>query len=136
MKTYLKHMTVTAAFLLSCSAALAQNYNLSWYKIAGGGGTSAGGTFSLSGTIGQVDAQLPPVMNGDRLTLTGGFWTATQVCFRAGDMNHDGQVNGADIQSFLNCVLSGTGDCDCADMNGGGLDWGDIDIFVNTLIAP
>jgi len=30
---------------------LAQSYTIDWYKIAGGGGTSTGGTQQVSGTI-------------------------------------------------------------------------------------
>ena len=37
-------------------AAPAQQYSIDWYKIAGGGGTSTGGTYAVSGTIGQHDA--------------------------------------------------------------------------------
>ncbi len=45
---------------------------VSWYKIAGGGGTSAGGGYQISGTIGQHDAGGP--MTGGSYSLTGGFW--------------------------------------------------------------
>jgi len=31
-------------------------YSINWYKIAGGGGTSSNGSYSVSGTIGQPDA--------------------------------------------------------------------------------
>jgi len=34
----------------------AQTYSIDWYKIAGGGGTSTGGVYAVSGTIGQHDA--------------------------------------------------------------------------------
>ena len=53
-------------------AGLAQQYSIDWYKIAGGGGTSTGGTYSVSGTIGQPDASGP--MTGGNYSLTGGFW--------------------------------------------------------------
>lgn len=53
------------------AGARAQNYSISWYKIAGGGGTSTNGGYSLSGTIGQVDAG---TMSGGGYTLNGGFW--------------------------------------------------------------
>lgn len=46
-------------------------FALPWSTIDGGGGRSSGGSFSLSGTIGQPDA-------GDHLggsfTLLGGYW--------------------------------------------------------------
>jgi len=51
----------------------AQPFSINWYKIAGGGGTSAGGNFQLSGTIGQHDAGGP--MTGGGFSLTGGFWS-------------------------------------------------------------
>jgi hypothetical protein len=53
------------------AAARAQNYSLTWYKIAGGGGTSTGTNYSLSGTIGQPDAG---VMIGNNYSISGGFW--------------------------------------------------------------
>jgi hypothetical protein len=52
--------------------ATAQSYSITWYKIAGGGGTSSGGNYSLSGTIGQPDAGQ---MSGGGYSLTGGFWS-------------------------------------------------------------
>ena len=45
------------ALVGTCAAsAIAQPYSIDWFKIAGGGGTSTGGNYSLSGTIGQHDA--------------------------------------------------------------------------------
>lgn len=52
------------------SHARAQNYSLTWYTIAGGGGTSTGGVYSVSGTIGQSDAGH---MAGGNFTIDGGF---------------------------------------------------------------
>lgn len=52
--------------------ASAQNFSIDWFTIDGGGGTSAGGNYSLSGTIGQPDAG---IMSGGNYTLTGGFWS-------------------------------------------------------------
>ena len=49
----------------------AQNYDLSWFTIDGGGGLSSGGAYSLSGTIGQPDAGH---MSGNGFSLDGGFW--------------------------------------------------------------
>ncbi len=46
-------------------------YSIDWFKIAGGGGTSTGGVYSMSGTIGQPDAG---AMSGGNYTLQGGFW--------------------------------------------------------------
>jgi len=60
-----------------CHPAFAQSYSIDWYKIAGGGGTSTGGTYSVSGTIGQHDAGGP--MTGGNYSLTGGFWALISV---------------------------------------------------------
>jgi hypothetical protein len=60
--------------LLIPALSHAQNYSIDWYKIAGGGGTSSGGNFSISGTIGQHDAGLQQ-MSGGNYSLTGGFWS-------------------------------------------------------------
>ena len=49
----------------------AQNFSIDWFTIDGGGGTSTGGVFSVSGTIGQPDAGR---MSGGNFTLEGGFW--------------------------------------------------------------
>jgi hypothetical protein len=59
------------------SSILAQSYSIDWYKIAGGGGTSTGATYSVSGTIGQPDAS--GAMSGGNYSLTGGFWAMYQV---------------------------------------------------------
>lgn len=63
--------------MLLPAVALAQSYNIDWYKVAGGGGTSTGGTYQVSGTIGQPDAS--GAMTGGNYSLTGGFWALIQV---------------------------------------------------------
>src|SRR6185503_17568854 len=63
-------------FLL-CRSADAQQYTIAWFTIDGGGGTSTGGVFSVSGTIGQPDAGGP--MTGGNYSLTGGFWALPGV---------------------------------------------------------
>lgn len=61
------------AFLLGAAvAAHAQNFSLDWRTIGGGGGTSTGGVFAVSGTIGQP---VTGVSQGGSFTLTGGFWS-------------------------------------------------------------
>lgn len=60
-----------------CLSASAQQYAINWYKVAGGGGTSSGGSYSVSGTIGQPDASV--AMTGGNYSLTGGFWAFIQV---------------------------------------------------------
>jgi hypothetical protein len=63
--------------LLLPALGFAQQYSIDWYKVAGGGGTSTGGVYSVSGTIGQHDAGGP--MTGGNFSLTGGFWALYAV---------------------------------------------------------
>jgi hypothetical protein len=58
-------------------AVHAQQYSVDWYKISGGGGTSTGGTYQASGTIGQPDAS--GAMSGGQYSVTGGFWSMINV---------------------------------------------------------
>lgn len=53
-----------------------QNFAMSWFTVDGGGGTSAGGAYRVSGTIGQPDAG---VLSGGTYSLIGGFWGVTAV---------------------------------------------------------
>jgi len=55
----------------------AQTYAINWYKVAGGGGTSSNGQYSVSGTIGQPDAS--GAMTGGSYSVTGGFWSLIAV---------------------------------------------------------
>jgi len=47
-------------------------YAINWHTIDGGGGTSTGGVYSVSGTIGQPDAGGP--MTNGQYSVMGGFW--------------------------------------------------------------
>ena len=73
-------------FLLLCllipTISFAQPYAIDWYKVAGGGGTSSGGVYAVSGTIGQPDASGP--MTGGNYSLTGGFCSLISVVQTAG----------------------------------------------------
>lgn len=44
------------------------------HAIANGGGSSSGGAFAISGTIGQVDADPLQPASGGVFAITGGFW--------------------------------------------------------------
>jgi hypothetical protein len=49
----------------------AQPFAIDWFTIDGGGGTSTGSVYSVSGTIGQPDAGL---LSGGNFALQAGFW--------------------------------------------------------------
>jgi len=68
----MKRLLCLSAITFSLAVcARAQNYSIDWFTIDGGGGTSSGGAYSLSGTIGQPDAGR---MSGGNFSVDGGFW--------------------------------------------------------------
>ena len=92
------------------------DYDLSWSTIDGGGGTSSGGAFILSGTIGQPDAG---AMAGGDFALMGGFWVGAYDCIV--NMEHFGR--------FAAEWLAGSGSP--ADLNGSG----EVDIVDFSMLA-
>lgn len=66
-----KGLLLWAVPLLMACSVHGQNYAIDWFTIDGGGGTSTGGVYSISGTIGQPDAGR---MSGANYVLDGGFW--------------------------------------------------------------
>ncbi len=92
--------SLTLLFLAAATNSLG-NFEIPWHTIDGGGGTSAGGNFALSGTIGQHDAGNP--MTGGNYSLIGGFWagTGTSSAPCPADLTGDQQVNIDDIFAVL-----------------------------------
>lgn len=70
----MKRLTIIIAAALA-AVANAQ-YSIDWWTIDGGGGTSTGGVYSVSGTIGQPDAG---TMSGGSFAVQGGFWNVVAV---------------------------------------------------------
>src|SRR5580704_14858201 len=75
----MKQLLLLFCFLLSVLSfrASGQSYNIDWYKVSGGGGTSTGGVYTVSGTIGQPDAGHS--MSDGYYSVTGGFWSLYAV---------------------------------------------------------
>ena len=76
-------------------------YDLSWNTIDSGGGTSSGGTFEISGTIGQPDAGV--TLTGGTIEMRGGFWSGGTIpaplC--PADINGDTIVNVSDLLAVI-----------------------------------
>jgi hypothetical protein len=66
-----RRFVASLVFVAAAIIASAQQYSIDWHKVAGGGGTSTNGQYSVSGTIGQADAGS---MSGGNYALQGGFW--------------------------------------------------------------
>jgi len=92
-----------AGALLAGAPAMAQIASLTWKTIDGGGETSTGGGFTLSGTIGQPDAG---TLSGFGYEIQGGFWPGVGVashCYANCDDSTTAPVlNVADFLCFLN----------------------------------
>ncbi len=104
------------------------DYSIDWWTIDGGGEMgSVGGTYELSGTIGQPDAGA--VMTGSGYELVGGFWPGgaeDEFCF--GDLDGDGVIGLSDLAQLLSNYgttsgavyedgdLDADGDVDLADL--------------------
>jgi hypothetical protein len=69
-------ISVLCFIVLTIATAFA-DYSIDWYTIDGGGGTSAGGPYTLTGTIGQPDAA---DSQGYIFIVLGGFWPDGPVC--------------------------------------------------------
>ena len=122
-------------------AALAQEFDLSWWTVDGGGAMfSTGGDFSLGGTIGQHDAN-PLVMAGGDFELVGGFWAVGPAgggppCDPC-DANCDGSVDLTDVEPFIMLLLGGDPCAECAgDTTGdGSVDLTDVEGFIECLLG-
>lgn len=94
------YLTLTLA-----TAALAAGPAIDWWTVDGGGGTSSGGAFEVSGTIGQPDAG--PVMSGGAFQITGGFWPAWEAVQLNGGPPLSIRASGANV--ILSWPLAATG---------------------------
>jgi hypothetical protein len=76
-----------ALVLALSSATPTAQTRVDWHTVDGGGGTSAAGRYSVSGTIGQPDADEVSLCSPDggttcvrpRFELTGGYWAGGAV---------------------------------------------------------
>jgi len=115
-----------SAGLPSATAQTGGPYDLTWNTFDSGGGTSAGGVFEVTGTIGQHDATVM-MANGGNFTLAGGFWASGGLlCF-------------VDLFYFSNFaaewMLVGPGlDADLDNSNA--VDSDDLAILVNSWLDP
>ena len=111
-------LVLGAVFLLAAPAGA--QFVITRSVIAGGGGESSGGVFTVRGTIGQHAAgPASGAMTGGSFGHTSGFWAGLPC---AVDFNSDGFVNTLDFIAFLNAFNAGQLS---ADWDGNG--------FINTI---
>lgn len=91
---------------LTAFAQTSDSFDIPWFSVDGGGGTSAGGEFVLSGSIGQADAGTP--LTGGNFAVTGGVMAGfgpTTVDGVCGDLNDDEAVNVFDAIIELQIIV-------------------------------
>lgn len=74
INTYIFVLSVSLLVLASAGFC---DYRIVWSTIDGGGATSSGGTYQLTGTIGQPDAEY---LASDSYELLSGFWVGGPLC--------------------------------------------------------
>ena len=74
--------SLTILTIVFTTIALAQssggNFEITNWTIDNGGGTSSGGQFTVTGTIGQPDAN-PQISTGGTFSVAGGFWARAEI---------------------------------------------------------
>jgi hypothetical protein len=145
-------LLAVSLLLIVAMTARAADFTIDWWTMDGGGamGTS-GGSYELSGTIGQPDAGV--ALSGGNFELTGGFWFATpspQWCL--GDSNCSGGAPTFEDITYFVSALSGQAAWEtyyvnqqgapppCPylvnDIDGGGVAFDDIEPFVALIGQP
>jgi hypothetical protein len=108
-----RRAAVAVAALALVALPASGDYEIARPTLDAGGGTSSGGAFQLTGTIGQPDTGEP---SGGAFTVQGGFWPAEAGAPCPQDVNENGTVDFADVLA----VIGSWGSCPgCpADVNG------------------
>jgi len=123
-----------AALALAATTALGGGpsggpFEIPWSTIDSGGALdTGGGSFTLSGTIGQPDAG--GTLAGGSFALRGGFWSGIDAPCIA-DFTGDGMASFPDVGAFL--TLFSMGD-PAADLNGDGtVSFPDVGLFLSAF---
>jgi hypothetical protein len=82
-------------------------FSLDQSVIAGGGGSSAGGNFALTGTAGQDAAGTKST--GGSFAVTGGFWQSTALSPTAAEVSVRGRVLNSLDRAIPRAVVTFTG---------------------------
>jgi hypothetical protein len=123
-----------ASVALACAASAASaQFSIPWHSIDGGGGRSTGGNFTLTGTIGQVDAFECTLLSAN-FQLAGGFMAGFAEPGCPADLTIDGQVDSGDLERFIQRFI--VQDTSVADLTcDGQVDSGDLELFIQRFLG-
>lgn len=112
--------TLAAASILSLVPAAHAQLQIDWFTIDGGGGTSSGGSISITGTIGQHDTAASV---GGAIACAGGFWPAFTPTGPACYPNCDGStvaptLTANDFLCFINAYAAANPYANCDGSSG------------------
>jgi hypothetical protein len=72
IRTLLKRLALLTALAVCAANTVAQTYSINGHTLGGGGGSSAGGTYSIRGTLGQ---QAAGRSTAGEYSVSDGFWS-------------------------------------------------------------
>lgn len=140
-------LMIATLLLTATTAAPAGVFDLNWFSIDAGGGSSVSGALVLSGTIGQHDVHPDsPSSAGGGYQLTGGFWAmpAPTPPTPCGDFDQDGDIDLSDFAVFSQCfggallppapACPNGVDADCDE--DGDVDLADFAVFSQNFTGP
>jgi hypothetical protein len=112
----MKKLMALLSLLALPTMAIAQ-YQIDWYVIGAGGGTSTSTNYQLTGTIGQP---IVGTSSSTNYSIDAGFWVGvapTGGCsYIDGDVNNNGAFNGIDVTYSVGYFKGGPVppySCDC-----------------------
>ena len=136
----MNRLRAPAAALALLLASAAPGLDASWHTTAGGG-RSTGGSFTVTGTIGEPANGRSA---GGSYEVTGGFiavflgdMAPEPPAFHPADINQDGVVNAVDVQLVINAALSiAINPAYSADVdNNGSVNAIDVQIVINAALG-
>lgn len=118
----MKIINILLFIILLPAITSAQTYQIDWYVIGSGGGTSQSSSYQLSGTIGQP---IVGTSSSANYTINAGFWVggapAGGGCsYIVGDANNNGAFNGIDVSYSVGYFKGGPPppfSCECTPGN-------------------
>jgi hypothetical protein len=114
-------LAIAVVIAAPAAAQTGAGFDLTWHTVDAGGGTSSGGEFACSATVGQPDAG---TFSGTGFTLLGGFWAGVALGTECvGDCLGDGEVTIDDLLRMVNIALGTAAieECPAGDANGDGM---------------